>query len=66
MKKLKQILALVTVAIILVLYATTFVLALMGKNYDKMFTASLTATVVLPTMLYIIIWLRGVLKKHAD
>ena len=64
MKKLKQILAIVAIIIILGLYATTFVLAVLGNTISNtVFMASLYATVGVPCMLYVIFWLAKVLGK---
>lgn len=60
----KQILAIFAVVIILALYITTFVLAVMGKEYHDMFLISLYTTVCVPVFLYIVIWLRRVLKDR--
>lgn len=58
MKKLKQIFAIGTIVIILGLYLLTLVLSLLGNTLsDSLFKASLYATVVVPLMLYIILWL---------
>lgn len=64
MKKTKQFCAMAIVAIILISYITTLVLAVLGLKYQKMFYASLCITVVLPCMLYIIVWLRKILKDR--
>lgn len=66
MKNIKRILAIIAIVIILGLYVTTLTLAILGKNYEDMFTASLVATVIVPSMFYIIVWLRKVLKEHVD
>lgn len=66
MKKFKQITAIIIVVILIALYLTTCTLAIMGKKYDDFFQASLYATIVLPCMLYIIIWLRKVLSNRKE
>lgn len=66
MKKLKQILAIIAVIAIACLYITTLILAILGKEYENFFKASLFATIVLPIMLYIIFWLRKVLSDYAN
>lgn len=67
-KKLKQIAAIAAVAIILLLYITTFTLSLMNNSYtDKFFSASLFATFFVPTMLYLIFWIKKLFsKKESD
>lgn len=64
-KKLKQICAICIVSIILLLYITTFVLAIMNNSYtDMFFNASLFATVFIPIMTYLIKWISDVLKRY--
>ena len=64
-RKLKQIGAVCTVSIILLLYIITFVLAIMNNSYtDTFFNASLFATVFIPIMLYLIKWIANVLKSY--
>lgn len=58
MRKLKQILAIAAIVIIIGLYITTLVLAILGNSVShSLFLASLYATVVVPVMLYIFLWL---------
>ena len=66
MKNIKRVLAIVAIVIILGLYITTLTLAILGKEYEDVFTASLVATVVIPTMFYVIVWLRKVLSDHVN
>ena len=64
MKNVKRVLAIISIVIILGLYITTLTLAILGKRYEDMFTASLVATIAIPTMFYIIMWLRKVLGDY--
>ena len=66
MKNIKRIFAIVAIIIILGLYITTLALAILGRKYEDMFTASLIATVVIPAMFYVIVWLRKVLSDHVN
>lgn len=66
MKNIKRVFAILTIIIILGLYITTLTLAILGKPYEDMFTASLITTIAFPTMLYIIVWLRKVLSDHIN
>lgn len=62
---LKRVSALVTVVVILVLYVTTLVLALMNNSYTKkFFMASLVASFMLPIFIYLIFWIAKVLRKY--
>ena len=57
-QKLKRILALTAVVIILLLYAATFILSLLPGNQAKdLLMVSIVATVVIPVLLYIYLWL---------
>lgn len=58
MNKIKRIFCLALVVIIIALYVTTFVLAIIGNEVsEKWFMASLYATVIFPACLYIFTWL---------
>ena len=62
-QKLKRILALTAVVIILLLYAATFVLSLLpGDQAKDLLMASIVATVVIPVLLYIYLWLFRLFK----
>lgn len=64
-KKIKQISAFVTIIIIIALYITTLVLALMDNKYtQKFFIVSLFSSVFIPIMVYVMFWLAGVLKLY--
>lgn len=64
-KKLKQYLAIFSVIIIVLLYLITLVLAIMNNSYTKtFFQASLFSSVFLPLMLYLFIWIAGILKSY--
>lgn len=56
MGKLKQILAITAIVIIVALFITTLVLAVLDSS-SALFQASLYATVLVPAMLYIFLWL---------
>lgn len=63
MKRFKQIMAITAIVIIVGLYLTTLVLAILGNSVShSLFMASLYATVIVPTMLYIILWLAKLLR----
>lgn len=62
-KKIKRILALAAVIIIGCLYALTLLLALSpGDGADELLMLSIVATVVLPVLLYIYLWLFRLFK----
>ena len=57
MKRIKQILAILGIAVIAALYITTLILAVTGgENTKQLFIASIVATVVVPCLMYIINW----------
>lgn len=67
MKKMKRILALITVVILVVLYAATLVFAMIDSPWAfSMFKACIGMTVVLPVLLYIYFWIYKVLNKDSD
>ena len=66
-QKLKRILALSAVLIIAVLYLITFILAFTGQDGSrKMLTAAFAATVILPVLLYIYMWLYRTFGKQGQ
>ena len=67
MKKMKRILALITVVILVVLYAATLVFAMIDSPWAfSMFKTCIGMTVVLPVLLYIYFWIYKVLNKDSD
>lgn len=57
-QKIKRILALAAVVIIALLYIVTFVLSLIqSEQASELLRLSLVATVVLPVLLYLYLWL---------
>lgn len=59
MKKVQQIIAILGVILLVGLYLTTLVLAILGKEFFTMFMSSLLASIALPVFL----WLYGFLYK---
>ena len=70
MKNMKRILAMTGVIILVGMYALTLIFALSkSPNADRWLFASLGATIVIPTLLYIYIWIYKLLstgKKEED
>ena len=69
MKKAKRILALITVVILVALYAAALIFALIDSPWAfSIFKACIGMTVVLPCLLYIYLWIYKVLNKdqHND
>lgn len=59
-KKTKQFAALICVALLVLLYIATLVIALLDfPGSDRMFGACLMATIGLPILLWIYIWIYG-------
>ncbi len=67
-QKTKRILALLAVILILLLYLTTLVLSFFkSKRAGELLMISLVATVVIPVLLYLYLWLyRTFRKKKQD
>lgn len=67
MKKMKRFLALITVIILVLLYAATLIFALIDSPWAfSMFKACIGMTVILPALLYIYFWIYKVLNKNSD
>ena len=67
MKKMKRLLALITVVILVLLYAATLIFALIDSPWAfSMFKACIGMTVILPALLYIYFWIYKVLNKNSD
>ena len=66
MKKMKRLLALITVVILVLLYAATLIFALIDSPWAfSMFKACIGMTVILPALLYIYFWIYKVLNKNS-
>lgn len=64
-KKFKQILAILAIVVIILLYIAAFALSIMNNKYtDKFFTAALYSTFFVPVIIYLIIWIAGVLRSY--
>ena len=65
--KLKRILALSAVAVILLLYLATFFLSLsQNEKTGELLMLSLVATVVIPVLLYLYLWLFRLFRKKEE
>ncbi len=66
-KKIKRVLALAAVIFIILLYLTTLVLSFIQSEQAKdLLLISIVATVVLPVLIYIYLWLLRVFGQHND
>lgn len=67
MKKIKRILALIGVVLLVCLYGSTLVFALMDSPAaDGLLRASIAATILIPVLLYAYILITRLLKKRRD
>ena len=67
MKKMKRLLALITVVMLVLLYAATLIFALIDSPWAfSMFKACIGMTIILPALLYIYFWIYKVLNKKPD
>lgn len=65
--KIKRILALLAVAVIILLYLTTLILAFSkSEQAGELLMVSIVATVVIPVLLYIYLWLLRLFRKDDD
>ncbi len=63
--KFKRFNALLAIIIIVLLYLTTLILAILNNEYtQKFFFASLFASVFIPVMLYLIMWIAKVFRSY--
>lgn len=66
-QKIKRLLALLAVIIILLLYLAAFILSLFhNEKTEELLMISLVATVVIPVLLYIYLWLFRLFQKKAE
>lgn len=64
MKKFKQIAAIIGIIALLSLYAVSFMLAIFGNaDSEKLFNASVYATIAVPIFIWIMIWIAKLLSK---
>jgi ABC-type transport system involved in cytochrome c biogenesis permease component len=64
-QKIKRILALLGVIVIVLLYAATLILALFGNDQSgELLLTSIVATVVIPVLIYIYLWLYKLFRKN--
>ncbi len=66
MKKIQRFLAILGIILLVGLYLSTLVLAVLGKNFFPMFMAALFASMALPVLLWLYGFLYKMLKKKAD
>lgn len=67
MKKLKQITALLGVIILVALYVSTLVLAIIGSERSlELLRAAIYATVVLPVLLWAYSFIYRLIKRHVQ
>ena len=65
-QKIKRLLALLDVIIILLLYLSAFILSLFhNEKTEELLMISLVATVVIPVLLYIYLWLFRLFQKKS-
>ena len=66
-QKHRRILALLTVILILLLYLAVFVLSLFhNEQSGELLMIALVATVVIPVLVYIYLWLFRIFRKKED
>ncbi len=65
MKKIQQILAILGIVLLLGLYLTTLVLAILGKDFFPMFMAALLASMALPVLLWVYGYIYKLTKRNS-
>lgn len=65
MKKIQQILAILGIVLLLGLYLTTLILAILGKDFFPMFMAALLASIALPVLLWVYSYIYKLIKRNS-
>lgn len=65
MKKAQRILAVIGIILLVGLYLSTFIFALLGKDFFPMFMASLFASFVLPVLIWAYGFIYKLIKKNS-
>lgn len=65
MKKIQQILAILGIVLLLGLYLTTLILAILGKDFFPMFMAALLASMALPVLLWVYGYIYKLTKRNS-
>ncbi len=66
MKKAQRVLAILGIILLLGLYLSTLIFALMGKDFFPLFMASLFSSFVLPVFLWIYSFIYKLVKKDSS
>ncbi len=66
MKKIQQILAILGIVLLLGLYLTTLILAILGKDFFPMFMAALLASMALPVLLWVYVYIYKLIKRSSE
>ncbi len=66
MKKIQQILAILGIVLLLGLYLTTLILAILGKDFFPMFMAALLASMALPVLLWVYGYIYKLIKRNSE
>jgi len=66
MKKAQRVLAILCIILLLGLYLSTLIFALMGKDFFPLFMASLFSSFVLPVFLWIYSFIYKLVKKDSS
>lgn len=65
MKKTKQILAVIGIILLVGLYLTTLILAVLGKEFFQLFMASIISTIMIPVLIWAYTFVYKLLKKNS-
>ena len=65
MKKIQQILAILGIVLLLGLYLTTLILAILGKDFFPMFMAALLESMALPVLLWVYGYIYKLTKRNS-
>lgn len=64
---MKKLVAIIGIVLLLGIYLTTFILAITSNpGTERLFTASIYATIIIPILLYTYMWLYKLLKNREN
>lgn len=66
MKKVKRVLAMIGVVLLALLYLSTLVFAMLGKEFMNWLMAAIVATIMVPVLIWAYGFIYRLLKEHRD
>lgn len=66
MKKIQRILSIIGIVLLVLLYLSTLVFAILGKDFFPMFMASIVCSVMIPVLIWAYSFIYKLIKKHGE